>query len=430
MASVLAPDGYTGTLSVRGTSLPVSFRMAAGEDGRVFFEVDPVDGAAYIQLAQTMGRPGEENEHLTLSARSADGKSVASDSVYVVGLGAGRGGNTVRLQAGVVAVSIPRERPAPRPCLQFWLRSFKSFRNSPIDSPLGTLVVSGLHNAESDDRLSGWLVVQAPEGGHPHDWRDRADSLLQHISKALALAHGGRLQVPIVEYASGDLTEATFYSGGAFKPEFAVQPFLNQDPFIQATVARFFAEGPLPEVLWTALGWMQSDTTFDEIRFLTAMTALETIIESELPEKRGTTLAKAMFKPIRAALEKVIDTVSGINDEARSTLKDRIAGINRKSFAEKIGALFAHYGIPQVDFEGDTIRRMVGLRNDIVHRGLVPSDIDAWPQIILAREMITRILLKELGFVGRYECFVGGRHVRRFPECEPAGDGEVGTSAE
>jgi hypothetical protein len=90
-------------------------------------------------------------------------------------------------------------------------------------------------------------------------------------------------------------------------------------------------------------------------------------------------------------------------------------------FAQKIHALFDHYEIPRRDFEGDIIRRLINLRNDIVHKGVARNDSDIWPSIILVRELITRILLKEIGFVGRYCCYVGGLNDREFPgETGPA----------
>ncbi|KFL29539.1 hypothetical protein JP75_20425 [Devosia riboflavina] len=238
----------------------------------------------------------------------------------------------------------------------------------------------------------------------------------------MALAHGGRLQVPIVEYASGDLTEAKFYAGQGSAAEFAVFPYLNHGPFIQALADRFFDKGPLPETLWTAMVWMHAETTFDEIRFFTGMTALEAIIESQLGERRGTIIPKQTFAPLRSAIDQVIDGADGLSKEAMAILKGRIAGINSKSFGEKIDALFDEYGISRADFDGPTIVGLVRLRNEIVHRGTIPGDSSIWPQIILVRELITRILLSEIGFVGHYDCYISERHMRAFPECVPISD--------
>ena len=144
------------------------------------------------------------------------------------------------------------------------------------------------------------------------------------------------------------------------------------------------------------------------------MTALETIIESELPARRGTIISKAAFKPLRQKLEALIAADGSLTTEARDIFLNKVAALNQKVFALKIDALFDHYKISRSDFEGDVIRRLVALRNGIVHTGTVANDHEIWTSIILVRELITRILLKEIGFIGRYCCYVGGLNYREF----------------
>ena len=45
-----------------------------------------------------------------------------------------------------------------------------------------------------------------------------------------------------------------------------------------------------------------------------------------------------------------------------------------------------------------TLKDMIKLRNNIIHKGKVVIDDSIWKFIILCRELITRILLKELDF--------------------------------
>jgi hypothetical protein len=110
---------------------------------------------------------------------------------------------------------------------------------------------------------------------------------------------------------------------------------------------------------------------------------------------------------------------SALSDAEQKIFSERLTGINRKSFAEKIDGLFDHYGLSRDDFGGTVVRSLVKLRNDIVHRGQIPDDVDAWPMIILVRELITRILLTAIGFEGTYCCYVGGLHDRRIGNAAP-----------
>jgi hypothetical protein len=261
------------------------------------------------------------------------------------------------------------------------------------------------------------LALEAPSRDPGADWRNKADDFLRHMHRGLALAHGGRLQTPRLDYLHQLIAEIAFFDGAGFEPEFPVQHYLNQGPFIQALVDRYETKGSLPDMLWTALGWMQTDTTFNETRFLSSMIALEAIIDSQLPRRRGTIIPPAQFKLLRQKIEALIaaDDTLAEPPRAREILVKKVSQLNEKVFADKIHALFDHYVIPRRDFEGNVIRDLIKLRNEIVHRGSAPDGVDIWPSIILVRELITRILLKQIGFAGRYCCYIGGLNDRDFP---------------
>jgi hypothetical protein len=414
--AVLKGDSYQGTVTSGGGSRPISFKLSADADCRLRFIVDPVDTQTYLLVAKNSGKPGETEAPPSLAGRSADGKTVASDGISVRGWGSNKDGHYIRIAARVATVTHPSAQRIERPILRLWLRSFVSFRNAPIETPLGTLAVHGNSESADCDEMSGSVAVQAPSSNPDAAWRRHADDFLRHMHRGLALAHGGRLQTPRLDYAEGDSLEITFFAGSAFEREFPVQYQLNHDPFIRSLAERYFNGGPFPEVLWTALGWMQTETTFDEIRFLTAMTALESVIEGQLPERRGTIIPKSEFKPLRKLLEGIIAASAKLQAGSKEILLAKIAGLNKKTLSEKITSLFDHFDIPRRDFEGNTIVGLIKLRNEIVHRGGIPDGVDLWRQIILVRELLTRILLKEMGFKGQYCCYIGGLHDRNFPE--------------
>jgi hypothetical protein len=411
LVDIFPSERFEGTLSNGSASVPIAFAVSAGEDCRLAFDVEP-GGRELGRVAFGAGSTsGLEMAEYELRGRSAAGKTIESNSVSIIAHGHNALGHTIGIEAGEATLVLPLQERQERPILREWFRSFKSFRNPAFETPLGTMVVHGDTKVPNRDAMSGYVAVQAPAGPVPDDWRQRADAFLLHMGRGISFVHGGRLQVPRLDYIVEGLSMTTFYSGEPFGSEFPIQHQLNHGPILQALVDRYFSQGPLPEVLWTALGWMQSDTTFDELRYLTAMTALETIIETELPTKKGTTLPKSEFKALRAELDKAV-AASGLSEAEQKIFSQRLAGMNRKSFAEKINGLFDHYDLSRDDFGGEVIGSLVKLRNDIVHRGQIPDDVDAWPMIILVRELITRILLTVIGFNGTYCCYVGGLHDR------------------
>jgi hypothetical protein len=319
-------------------------------------------------------------------------------------------------------VTVHCERREVKPVLQLWFRAFMSYRNSVVETPLGRLVIWGAAENVGSDEISGYALLEAPSGNPGDDWRAEADEFLKHIPRGLAFAHGGRLQTPLRDYAHGPTLERTFFAGSGFAPELPVQHHLNQGPFIKALAERFERSGPLPEILWTALGWMQTDTEFDETRFLSGMTALEAVTNGEL-NGRGTIISKKDFAQLREKFKELIVADDTLPKEVRKTLLDKVSQLNTRAFSQKIHALFDDYAISKRDFQGSVVRDLVRLRDAIVHTGLVPENNDIWPNIILVRELITRIILKEIGFVGRYCCYVGGVNDRDFP-------GEIESSQE
>ncbi|AGB43219.1 hypothetical protein Mesau_00733 [Mesorhizobium australicum WSM2073] len=414
--TVLRKRRYRGKLAANGQAVDVRFSLSARADCRLRFKFDALNGRSFLILAQTMGKAGQPSERLSLDAYTKSGDRITSDTLSLTGYRVNDDGHFIEVNYLTATVSQVMKDAAPKPMLRLWFRGFSSFRNSPTKTPLGTLAVWGSSDGSRADEMSGCVTLMAPIEAPGSNWVAEADQFLRHMHQGLAFAHGARLQTPRLDYVEGKTFNTTFFSGVGYQQEFSVQHFLNHDPFIAALVRRYFEEGPVPEVIWIGLRWMQTGTTVNEVRFLTAMTALETIIETVLPAKKGSTVPKSEFNALRDKLVEVVDKEDGLTGDQKEIFTERIKGINQKPLSAKIDALFDHYGMSRQDFGMDEIVSLVKLRNTLVHTGVLPDEIDIWDRIILVRELVTRILLSEIGFKGRYCCYIGGQHDRDFPE--------------
>ncbi|RVC64456.1 HEPN domain-containing protein [Mesorhizobium sp.] len=414
--TVLKTRRYRGKLFADGEAVDVRFSLSAKADCRLKFKFDALDGRSFLLLAKTMGKPGQPIERLRLDAYTKSGDRITSDSLSLTGYRANSEGHFIEVSYLTANVSQTMRVKAPEPVLRLWFRGFSSFRNSPTKTPLGTLAVWGSSDGSKADEMSGFVMLIAPNDAPGAEWAADADRFLRHMHQGLAFAHGARLQTPRLDHVEGNTFTATFYSGAGYHQEFSVQHFLNHDPFIAALVRRYFEQGPVPEVIWIGLRWMQSGSTVNEVRFLTAMTALETIIETVLPARKGNAAPKSTFHALRQQLLNVVDQQTDLTAGQREIFRERVNLINQKPLSAKIEALFDHYGMSKRDFGTDAIVSLVKLRNALVHRGVLPDEIDIWDRIILVRELITRVLLSEIGFKGRYCCYIGGQHDRDFPE--------------
>jgi hypothetical protein len=269
---ILEETEFAGTISINGETAPIVFRVSAGSDCRLHFDAHDVQAETYFLAVRSQGAPGKSNNEFTLSGASVHGKTISSEHVFVRGHGHDNNRRWVDLRARACKVTLPLECRIEKPVLRLWFRSFVSFRNLVIETSLGKLRVWGETGNVGPDDLSGGVTLEAPSPSPGDSWRDKADGFLRHMHRGLALAHGGRLQTPRLDFIHDAISEITFFDGTGFTRELPVQHSLHQGPFIQTLAHRYERAGPLPDILWTALGWMQTDTTFGETRFLSGMT--------------------------------------------------------------------------------------------------------------------------------------------------------------
>ena len=83
---------------------------------------------------------------------------------------------------------------------------------------------------------------------------------------------------------------------------------------------------------------------------------------------------------------------------------------------DKLRILLEHHGVRYDDLLPH-VPALIKERNTIVHRGEAVAL--TWELIFVVREMVTRILLNALNYVGPCECYLDGDWQRRqFPACK------------
>ncbi len=413
--ALLEETVFEGKISYNDVTAHISFGITITDECRIIFDIKPVASKVFLLISKSQGKAGTLIEDLSLHGESKGGEQFSSQSVYLVSYKTSDAGFHIFLAAREVKIIFLAAQPIEKPVLRRWFRSFKTFRNSIVETSLGKLIVEGDNQKGSHDDMSGAVALESNLKIEETEWLENGNNFLRHMHNGLAFAHGGRLQCPRVDYIHNTFVETTIYQGEGFKPELAVQHYLNHDPFIKALVQRYENYGPLSEIYWTALGWMQTHSTFDKVRFLTAMTAIEAIVNNELPKRYSRLIEKPIFKSIHRKINNLLKNDKSLSEEQLLTLSNGISQLNRRSLRSKINALFEYYDIPKNDFDDVTIRKLVSLRNDIVHRGIISGEENIWSSIVLVRDLFTRIVLREIGFEGKYCCYIDGQHDRDFP---------------
>lgn len=404
---------FEGKVAAGEFQATVEFCAEVGADCRLVVEPLIVPANAYVALAKQMGRPGRHSEPITLNGSSQDGVLFSSEHMEVSGIQSGSSGNTVKVRTGEASLSVPRARDydTGNLGLKFHLRSFRSFRPQPVETPLGMLTVQGATRTSSVDEVSGSITIQAPDEDVTDDWYSDAEAFGEFVWKGLQFGHGGRLHVPLVREFRQTHEVATFYRGSGRPAHLASIHFLDQSEFIGALVDRYFADDDFPNAVWQAVGWLNNDSSIDEVRFLTLMTAIETILHTLVPNADSTLIPKLDFKPIQDAL---LEQLASFNREAevQEVLASNIRQINRAPLSTRLKAVVDKYGLSTDTFDQALIRRLNKQRVSIVHRGASLAKDDLWECLLYAREMIALIVFAELRYRGQYQSYAEGHEQR------------------
>ena len=412
----LAPVIVKGHFVIDGNRIAFTGTAIGHEDGRFVIEVNdqPWTTDNYVAMHRMLGVPGIKSNYFGLTASSDDGKRFSSDTVWFSYLS----NHGAAIKFAQLTIELQSPTPSQVPVLAMRLRGLRNFGPMIAKTPLGTLELAAPHNTAADDP-AGVIRISAPSSQPSNSWRDDAERCLIFVRSCMALAHGGRLQMPLLEYYEGTSCTATYYVGRGIQPELQVQHPLANCDYFQAVAKRYFADSPWPDVLWDVQGWMHLETSHDEVRVLSAVIALETLLRL-LPDIETTHIIKADFKPIKEHLHKALAEIEGLSSNLHDKYANSISSMNQRPLRDKVEAVLDHYQVRKDDIISP-LKTAINERNKIVHEGQAQKPGDSWSLTVLTREAVTRVLLKEMDYEGIYECYIGGRHTRNFPACEPVG---------
>ena len=409
--SILPPEQFTGQLVIRKQRVPISLTASAGPSGRLELNFESIPSSVWA-LLQPSGKPGNLPEEFSLECETSDGKRLTSDSVYLTG------GNS-KLLTREASLRMTASDTHDRPLLCFWLLGFECFPSVHVVAELGSIGVNGATRTTATDEITGWITAQGLDGRPPMNWRESAEHMLKHLCSVLGFARGAPLPAPMSGFFEGDTLEMTFHeTGGGYAPLMPPLPHLNLRPIVETAVKNIKAVDAQRDAFEMAVGWLLVPTTFDEVRFLAGMTALESLASRLLknPQKRilGSSASEKFAQRVRALVDK-----QDFDDSTKAAIKDKIPELNRRSFIKKIRALLEQQQVARTSIDDTELDHLVKLRNPIVHEGTAPENEDLWPSILIIREILVRLIFSMLQFDGTYWCYIGGRHMRRFPDCEP-----------
>lgn len=422
---------FTGTLACAGDAMPIRFKARIGRDGEVELDIHAFRLSRRTWWVKDRFNERNADHQFRLTGTTADGLTFETDSLSFTSLGARYSGTSnwhrlkPRGECGKVTFRKSLDKPADGLALKLHLKGFECFPQLRANSPLGRIVVAGATDLGDADRLSGFVLLrpeEQPQG--PAAWRAEAELMLEHLRRILSFAASTMLQAPLLESWAGMFYEAEILSQSRqHAPVMRVVHKLDQQRLLDAAVTSWVDPPIEAHNLFFAIEWFSMATTYNEVRLVNAMTALENLIDSNLGDSEKHIEASRAADRTRRALRNVVVRclAQWSPDEAESVaaeLTPKLRDLNRRSLRDKLYRLAARWQVPLDGISDEHIRGVIAQRNAIVHSGQHrPSATgpDLWHHMTIVRELVVRFLLSAIRYRGGYISHVGGYHLAEFP---------------
>lgn len=428
---------FLGCLEADGNSISLSFSVRISHSGVVEFDFGNV---ALTQetcfILECWDNDRSKFNSFSLSGKSVNGLEFKTEDLHFNSLGheTSRDKGSWMTLDGSCSRAVFHWKllePTPTPVICIRLKGFQNFGSLRQNCKLGTVTMAGSRSIKDPDTVTGSISVKADyEILELHAWRNEADKLLDHIRRVMSFASATVLEAPITEFIAGSEVEVVALSQTKQAPAFLrTFHYLDQQPVFDAAVNSFF-NPPRPDMknLFFAIEWFAMYATYNEVRLVNAMTALENLVASNLGDNDTKFCTDEKFKTIRKTLRRVIKMCvkdwSGEEEEKKAKdivadLNVKLPDLNRRTILQKIEILAKLWSVPLDSISDDMIKAAISARNDIVHRGHYYEDgkekTDLSEHVTVIREIIVRFLLTTIGYKGRYISYIGGYHDAQFP---------------
>ncbi|THD34491.1 MAG: hypothetical protein E7773_14980 [Sphingomonas sp.] len=416
---------FEGTLSGHGHRQPIAFTAEVDRDGVLAVRLGRLPSTDAAHGLLHFPEPTEPLDRLTLEGEAADGATFFSDSFSILSEShTSLPGQELDYQGQCAVADITRgpAEPYARSSKLWHVRRLSTVHRISRETELGTVVIGGMDEAANSQRPSGFIHLLHRDGVVGDEWMERSERLLTHVSRILSFACGSYL-TPVVERLFDGPRERLRVVRRVAAPPPNLAPFswVHMEPIFRLACDTF--PGRVDEIarIDPAIRWLTMPRPTWETELVNAMTAVENLLEVELPGLAKTFQTERAFRrtvrPVRQHLED-----AGVDPG----MVDKLPELNRRSFREKLTALLAERAIVTTDFPDGWLADMIRTRNHIIHTGALPvgvGDGGGIPgQVIWAREIATRLILDYLGFEGGYHSWLNRDRILDFPSCRPVGD--------
>jgi hypothetical protein len=420
---------FSGFISKGNEKLPIDFSVSIDVAGEASISLGSLELGAPTQfIEEGFNARGSRFEEFSLEGVSSDESFFQTQNLIFLSL---RGypfeDNVVPVVDYSTARMIINSGQTQYPVITWKLKNFRTFTSLTSETPVGKLVVGGSREEVTENAITGFIRIDAIS--LPEDiekWKCEVDGFCRHVQKVLSFASNVELVYPIIEFAHQGRVEIDLYSRGQpRRGVWAPLHWLHLKDFFACAVQSYFSPPFEVKKLSFAIDWFNMHGTHAELNLISAMTVLESLIDSNLSKSEKLQIGDKKFKELRGELSEVVKLKAEEwfdNDDERgvfiSDLNSRFLDLQRKSLLQKMELLSIKWKVPLDDIDSSFIRGAKTARDHVVHRGHYAGKEDEptklHDHVLIVREIVVRFIFAALGFNGRYESYVGGYHSAEF----------------
>lgn len=414
---------FDGELKDDHGKTAVSFFAGSGPDGEIGIRFKPFPGSPEVlAMQQRWGKPSVKPDLYTLTGSSEDGAQFESTEVLFKSFGFRWSTDTGRIYRPSplyqrCSFRLPLTEPATHPIVRIWTKGFESFEALSAACPLGQVYMTGAQQLDNPDRITGVIEIKADNA--PADvetWIANAEKLAWHIRSIMSFAAGVTLRAPLTEVINGAMTIVSCRSQARQNPA-TMRNFdtLHLQPIFDAAVKSHFDPAIAMDGIGMAIEWIMQETTYNEVRLISAMTALEYLISIHLSKDDKLVMTNEKFAALRKQLCTLLTAAR--NEESATALDEigtKLVELNRRSLRQKLKILLRRWAVPLEGIDETRLRGAIEARNQVVHTGSHDGK-NLWPHVSVIRELVVRIILSALHFEGQYATYLDGARYVQFP---------------
>lgn len=410
-------SGCHAELEWRTGKVNLAMDIQGHADGTLMLKAHQVDSHRSVALEAAFNN----NEDFKLTGTAPTGEAFSASYAWVASLGETlrrkpsphkESGYRLRIETDELTVTHPPKDDSAPDVPPFYRYSFEGFRCGPRAAArfdAGLVTVSG--PLRITNTLGGEVTIEPAPGLTPSEVDECAQRVLDILSFASGRPFDWSLRERLVVGGFETVWRGKRPSYPVLWPTFH---HIALEELLLSAGRRYTRDFAESTGLALGIRWHLAHSNHEEVRFIQRMIALEHLVDQRgrvtelIPKRQYAALKKRIIDEIDSfAAESPVDAASV------EEIKQQIAHLNKRALKKSINGMLLHYDVPADDLAWPTL---VDLRNQLVHTG---TSADPTADVVDAdarlHELLTRMVLRMLGYEGGYRTWLSGHAWAHLP---------------